>query len=194
MGRFLAWKNPAKAVHAAKRLKDEGFDFKLSMIGSGEEEGHILKLIDEMQLHDYVELLGVMPPEKVRTHMDKCDIFLFTSGMQEGWGAVLNEAMNSACAVVAGNAIGSVPFLLQDGVNGLVYNDGDDNDFLNKVRSLMHERTLREELGKNAYKTLADQWNASAASDNLLKLCNYLLSGKTGSNIKSGPCSIARPY
>ena len=32
--------------------------------------------------------------------MEKADIFLFTSDRREGWGAVANEAMNSACALV----------------------------------------------------------------------------------------------
>ena len=49
--------------------------------------------------------------------MEKSEIFLFTSDKGEGWGAVLNESMNSACAVVASHAIGSVPFLLKDGEN-----------------------------------------------------------------------------
>jgi glycosyltransferase involved in cell wall biosynthesis len=61
-----------------------------------------------------------MAPEAVRDHMEAADIFLFTSDFNEGWGAVLNESMNSACAVVASHAIGSVPFLLKDGENGFI--------------------------------------------------------------------------
>ena len=33
--------------------------------------------------------------------MEQADIYLFTSDRNEGWGAVANEAMNSACAMVA---------------------------------------------------------------------------------------------
>ena len=44
--------------------------------------------------------------------------------MQDGWGAVANEAMNSACALVAGHMIGAVPYLIRQGENGLIYEDG----------------------------------------------------------------------
>jgi hypothetical protein len=37
----------------------------------------------------------MMPPEEVRVHMEQSNIYLFTSDFGEGWGAVLNEAMNS---------------------------------------------------------------------------------------------------
>ena len=57
--------------------------------------------------------------------MEKTGIFLFTSDRQEGWGAVLNEAMNSGCAVVASHLIGAVPFLKKKKKNGLVYSSGD---------------------------------------------------------------------
>ena len=49
--------------------------------------------------------------------------------MQEGWGAVLNEAMNSGCACIASHAIGSAGFLIEHGENGFVYRDGDMDDF-----------------------------------------------------------------
>lgn len=51
-----------------------------------------------------------MKASEVRSYMEKADIYLFTSDFNEGWGAVLNESMNSGCAVVASHAIGSVPF------------------------------------------------------------------------------------
>jgi glycosyltransferase involved in cell wall biosynthesis len=40
-------------------------------------------------------------------------VFIFTSDRNEGWGAVLNEAMGSGCAVVAADLIGSVPYLIE---------------------------------------------------------------------------------
>lgn len=63
-----------------------------------------------MNLNDYVTFTGPVQSDKVRGFMERAGIFLFTSDRQEGWGAVLNESMNSGCAVVASHAIGSVPF------------------------------------------------------------------------------------
>ncbi len=50
-------------------------------------------------------MLGAMSPDKVRAYMERADVFLFTSDFNEGWGAVLNESMNSGCAVVASHAM-----------------------------------------------------------------------------------------
>ena len=82
-------------------------------------------------------MLGAMPPEEVRRHMEKADIYLFTSDFNEGWGAVLNESMNSGCAVVASHAIGSVPFLIKNGENGLIYENGNQLDLEKQVLRLL---------------------------------------------------------
>ena len=100
--------------------------------------------------------------------MEESEIFLFTSDRNEGWGAVLNESMNSACAVVANCAIGSVPFLLNNGDNGYIYKDGDVDDLYNKVKSLLDNADERKCIAKNAYATMVDEWNAENAAQSAL--------------------------
>ena len=89
-------------------------------------------MIRSKGVEDCVEMLGAMSPDEVRAYMERADVFLFTSDFNEGWGAVLNESMNSGCAVVASHAIGSVPFLIKDGVNGLIYENGNQKHFENR--------------------------------------------------------------
>ena len=115
VARFIGWKHPEVAVQLAEKLKQAGYAFDLNMIGTGELEGQIRRMISEKKLEDCVHMLGAMSPEEVRQHMEAANIFLFTSDQNEGWGAVLNEAMNSGCAVVANETIGSVPFLMKKG-------------------------------------------------------------------------------
>ena len=137
-------------------------------------------------------MLGTMPPEKVREYMELSEIFLFTSDRQEGWGAVLNEAMNSGCAVVASHAIGSVPFLLKNGDNGLIYRSGDINDLYEKVKYLLDNQATRAKLGINAYKTLCNKWNAENAAERFVKLSKALLDGKREADLfGEGICSGA---
>ena len=105
---------------------------------------------------------------------------------------MLNEAMNSACAIVASHAIGSVPFLLEDGKNGYIYRNGDMNSLYDRTVRLIESPELREALGKAAYQTLSDEWNADTAAKRLLELSDALLQGKDGVLYESGPCSKAR--
>ena len=191
-GRFLDWKHPEKAIYVAKQLTCDGYDFKMKIIGAGEQECNLRALIDELNLNDRVTVLGAMPPEKVREYMEHANIFLFTSNYQEGWGAVLNEAMNSGCAIVASHAAGSVPFLLKHGETGLVYKYGRDEDLYAQVRTLMDDTGLRKQLGHNAYCMLQNEWNAEVAAERFLGLCEGLLGGAK-MDFKTGPGSVAVP-
>lgn len=188
VGRFIGWKHPEVSLFVAKRLKDEGYNFTLNIIGGGELEGKLRQNIEKNDLAENVHILGTMSPEKVREHMEQSEIFLFTSDKNEGWGAVLNESMNSGCAVVASRAIGSVPYLIKDGENGLIYKDVNFKDLYNKVKYLLDNKEERKMLGVNAYKTLTDTWNADVATDRLIKLIENIKEGKE-TPFTDGPCS-----
>ena len=187
-GRFIDWKHPEAPLYVAKELKQNGYYFTLNIIGSGVLEDDIKKSITENGLNENVKLLGTMSPENVREIMERSEIFLFTSDRNEGWGAVLNESMNSACAVVASGAIGSVPYLIKDGENGYVYKDGDLNDLFAKVKNLIDDDKKRIAFAKNAYRTLTDTWNAETAAERLLTLIDNIKNGKE-TPFTDGPCS-----
>lgn len=193
-GRFLDWKHPDDAVRVAARLRDECHSFKLRIAGSGALENQLRDMISELKLEDYVELLGSLKPEQVRREMERSSIFLFTSDRHEGWGAVLNEAMNSGCAVIASDAAGSSPYLVKDGVNGSIYHSGDLNELFERVRQLLDDVTLQKALGGEAYQTITELWNAEAAAKRLLELSYHLLRGDDASCLfTDGPCSPAKP-
>lgn len=186
-GRLIDWKHPELAISVAKRLKDDGYDFTLDIVGTGILENEIAEMIKKNDLSDRVFMRGAMPPEKVREYMEQSEIFLFTSDRQEGWGAVLNESMNSACAVVANNSIGSVPFVIANGENGMIYSDGNVDEFYNKVKLLIDNTEMRISVEKNAYITINDEWNATVAAERLVQL----IENNVEVICEKGPCSVA---
>lgn len=191
-GRFIDWKHPDDALRIARRLKDSGYEITLNMIGNGEMQGALEKMICENKLDDCVHLLGSMSPDEVRTHMERAQIYLFTSDRKEGWGAVLNESMNSGCAVVASREIGAVPYLLKDGENGLIYSSGDLDGLYEKVCSLLDAPEMAADLGKKAYETVFKTWNAHIAAERFLMLAEAALNGQDMNSLyNDGPCSRA---
>lgn len=188
VGRLIKWKHPQAAIMVARKLRKEGYDFSLDIIGVGPLEEKLKKCIKKYGLEERVKLLGSMSPEEVRSHMEKSEIFLFTSDKNEGWGAVLNESMNSACAVVASGAIGSVPYLIKDGENGLMYKSGNVKDLYRKTKKLLDDSAYRKQMGENAYQTLESTWNGEAAADRLIALIEDIQQGKP-SRFEDGPCS-----
>lgn len=190
-GRFIDWKHPEIAVYIAKDLKKAGFCFKLSMIGNGVLKNYLEELIKNEHLEDCVQILDAMKPDEIRDYMEQTEIFLFTSDRKEGWGAVLNEAMNSGCAVVASHAIGSVPYLIEDEKNGLICESCNIDDFYRKTEIYLKNPNLRLQLSKQAYKTIIDKWNAETAASAFLDLAKGILSEETYILPESGPCSRA---
>lgn len=191
-GRLLPLKHPQDVLEVAARLKKDGYDFTVNMIGAGPLEDSLRARIDDSGLSDCVRLLGAMTPGQVRTRMEQAAIFLFTSDRQEGWGAVLNESMNSGCAVVASHAIGSVPYLLRDGENGSVYTCGDVDMLYRKVRYLLDNPDEQVRLGLHAYETITALWNPEIAASRFVELSNQLLSGESPLSLyETGPCSRA---
>lgn len=187
-GRLIGWKHPDASICLAEKLKQEEYQFKLDIIGEGDRKPYLLELIKKKNLENCVQIHGFMSPEQVREWMEKADIFLFTSDHNEGWGAVLNESMNAACAVVACREIGSVPYLIEEGVNGFQYDRKKKDDLFLKVKQLLNDDELRHSMQRRAYETMLNAWNADAASDRLLHLIDCLQEGKEMEYI-TGPCS-----
>lgn len=191
-GRFIDLKHPELSVHVAKKLKSEDVNFICSFIGTGPLETKIKEAVDDAGVADRIRFLGQMSPEEVREHMEVSSIFLFTSDRNEGWGAVLNESMNSACAVVANEQIGATQFLIENGINGLLYKDGDLADLYEKVKWLCEHPQERCEMGKRAYMSIANTWNADQAAQNFIRLNEAVASGSSNP-IFDGPCSTDYP-
>ena len=194
VGRFLDWKHPELAVKLAKNLRDSGVNFSLKIIGSGNMLDSLVNMIDSLGLNDYVELptRGGVSPEEVRRYMESSQIFIFTSDRGEGWGVVLNEAMNSACAVIAGEKIGSAPYLIQNDKNGLIFKNKNLDDLTLKVKTLLENPSRIHELGRAAYESMITLWNPKTAATRFVTLSQALNDNTGPVNLFSdGPCSIA---
>ncbi|HBY71540.1 MAG TPA: hypothetical protein DEG06_04770 [Lachnospiraceae bacterium] len=192
VARFIGYKHPETCIQIGRRLRDEGYQFEINLIGNGINEAEVQSLIDANNLQNFVHLLGAMPPDKVREHMETAGIFLFTSDFNEGWGAVLNESMNSGCAVVASHAIGSVPFLIKHDKNGLIYQNGNLEDLYQKVKWLLDDPSKQKKFGKQAYKTMVNHWNADLAAERFIQLAQEILNGNKSPDLfPVGICSKA---
>ncbi|MBR3103314.1 MAG: glycosyltransferase family 4 protein [Lachnospiraceae bacterium] len=190
-GRMIDWKHPELAIETAEALLHgnahlapelsakirENGGFILTMAGGGEMEEKLRRQAAEKGLQDVVRFTGFLKPEEIRAEMERSDIFLFTSDEKEGWGAVLNEAMNSGCVVIARPEIGAVPYLVQQNINGKVA--GNRIEYLAGCTGweILH-REERRELGERAYQTMVRYWNAENAAAQFLRVAKGLLAGE----------------
>ena len=191
VGRLIDWKHPETAIKALYKIRAAGYSFRFNLIGDGPLAPKLRNLVDELHINDCIHLLGAKTTEEVRRYMEECEIYLFTSDREEGWGAVLNESMSCACAVVANSEIGAVPFLISDKKNGLIYSKGSVESMSECIMSLMERESYRRELGIEAYHSLCANWTPRKAAENLIALVNAM-QDKRENPIKEGPCSISQ--
>lgn len=193
VGRLIDWKHAEYAVEAMAEIVKHHPDVVLKIYGDGNEKKNLYSLIKQLRLENNVKIMGAVSSENVRQEMKQSAVFLSTSDYQEGWGAVINEAMNCRCAVVASHAAGSTPFMIKNGVNGYIYQCGDVQKIADLCKILIENTDLCKKISENAYRTIRDIWNPKQAAERFIELSKALLNGNKTPFYDDGPCSIAQP-
>ena len=194
-GRLLFLKRVLDTVKALHALLKQGIvNFRFTIIGDGEQKRDIEKYVQKHSLQKHVRMFPFMPAEKVREYMDASDIYVFSSNIYEGWGAVVNEAMDSACAMVVSHAVGSAPYLIENDKNGIIYECGNVSMLAEKLRMVITDSQYRERLAKGAHESIHKEWTAEIAAERLLKLYDKIATGENAEDLfENGVCSIAEP-
>ena len=107
VGRFLRWKRVDDLIRAVSGLSD----FDLDLYGAGPDEKRLRELARGM---DNVHFKGLVPLAEVRQLMRSHDIYALSSSAYEGWGAVVNEALEEQMRVIGTIEAGSSGTILPD--------------------------------------------------------------------------------
>lgn len=92
------------------------------------------------------------------------DVFVVPS-KSETWGLSINEAMACSRAILVSDTCGAAIDLVQDGLNGYIFESGNATDLKNKMHKCIFDKKELKKLG--------------AASFNLIKDWNYMVACKT---------------
>ena len=189
-GRMVRLKRADLLIKAAAVLRDRGYDFRVRMIGDGKEKEGLIKLSERLGLTGIVSFEGFLKPDEARERMAGAQIYVCTSNHLEGWGSVIYESLNAGCAVVSSHLCGATPWLVKDGVTGLVYRSGSVDSLAGKLEKLIKDETLRHDLGRSAYEQMRDTWNPETAAKRVIGLYEALIAGGE-TPFEDGPCSKA---
>jgi glycosyltransferase involved in cell wall biosynthesis len=108
------------------------------------------------------------------------DAFIFPS-RTETLGLVLLEAMAAGCPVVAA-ASGGIPDIVQNGVNGYLFDPKDEKGAIAATTRLLSNAEERETLRHNA-RTEAERWSWSAATQQLQQYYQCVLAQEKGTRV-----------
>ncbi len=187
VARLIPLKRPQMMISLARKLKDNGFDFRLDILGDGKMSAKLHKMILNYGLDNHVFMQGSCDHEDVIKYMEQSDVFYFTSNIREGWGVVLNEAMNSGCVVISCVDCGATNYLVEHGKNGFVFRR--KKELYNLSVPLIDNFELRKKIGTQAYHTIQEQWNHEVAAERFFQIVKDIQETGSSKRYLNGPCS-----
>lgn len=116
-------------------------------------------------------LIGRIPADEVPALLANSDIHV-TASETETKGLTVLEAFAAGIPVIAPNA-GGVKDSIRDGENGFLFEPGDRDDFVNKLKILINNPTLRQTMGNIGTKD-ANRFSLDNTVQNLLRVWEEL--------------------
>lgn len=149
VGRLCEQKGQLLLICAAAALAEEGYDFKLVLVGDGEDRGAIEAAIARYNLGNRVEITGWADAERVRREILAARALVLPS-FAEGLPVVLIEAMILGRPVLS-TYIAGIPELVIDGETGWLFPAGSQDDLLAAMRVCLDApRDLLRTMGEAA--------------------------------------------
>jgi len=156
VGTLIDRKNPMFLLKGIKKIKDDGYNnFTLNLVGAESVEPAYVD-----QLKNYVADLGIAAQvnflgwrEDIPDLMVNHDALVITS-KNEGVPYTIIEAMYARMPILGAN-VGGIPEVIDHEYNGLIYQNGNLEDFKKKFLKIVNEENLRENLSQNAFEYVA---------------------------------------
>lgn len=188
-GRMLKWKRVKDIISVFKRIENK-YDVRLLLIGKGPENENIKRQIKKERIKN-VHLMTFVQNEKLKEMMCEADIYILPSSGYEGWGAVINEAMQCKCVVVASKEAGAARSMIENGVTGFTYPSGQLSTLETVLVSLLENKQKLMEIKENGYNLINSIWSAEEAARRFMLIAERIRCGATGVDIfKSGPMQL----
>ena len=130
-------------IELLKVLSDfDGFKFHLTIVGDGNFMSEVKKWILKVNLSQNVTCQGYLAfgPQLMNIYREH-DIFILPS-YSEGLPQVILEAMANGCLVLS-TSVGSVPYIIQHGKNGFLFEAKDVNSLKSVLDGLKNHNDIQ---------------------------------------------------
>lgn len=146
---------------SALGLLSKDVNVRLIVVGGGDQKDAREKA-DALGISESVTFTGMISEGLLRTYYAASDLFVCTSTM-EGFGLTILEALENGLPVVA-TAVGAIPELIQDGVNGYLVFNNRPEDIAEKARHLLSDKNSMARIGQSNRKKALNltSWAQSA--------------------------------
>ena len=165
-----------KQIERIKPVLEAIPDASLALVGDGPYRNQLERIFENTQTN----FVGYLAGEELASAYASGDIFLFPSST-ETLGLVLLEAMAAGCPVIGANK-GGIPDIIDDGINGCLY-DPDEDDFgqeslIKATKKILSDNSKKENMRISAREE-AEKWGWNQAT---LQLRNFYIKTLKNSN------------
>ncbi len=174
IGRLEYGKGIILMIDAWARLNRMTGNWRLLIIGSGRLENAIKHKIKEKGMEKRISLIPPISPDKVRDYLQIGDLFIQPS-RYEGLSNSILEAMSCELPVIA-SRIGGNQELINDRINGLLFNPGDISDLSRVLAKALEDDKERKILGINARKWVTENLDLKLITKMYIQLYQKMLS------------------
>ena len=156
-----------KQIERIKPVLEAIPNASLALVGDGPYRNQLEKIFENTKTN----FIGYLSGNELASAYASGDIFLFPSST-ETLGLVLLEAMAAGCPVIGANK-GGIPDIINDGINGCLYNpdenDNGEESLINATKKILLDNTRKEKMSLAA-RAEAERWDWNQAT---LQLKNY---------------------
>ncbi|MGR3173254.1 MAG: glycosyltransferase family 4 protein [Candidatus Scalindua sp.] len=179
ISRLVPKKNHVNVLKALPEVIKRISNLTYLIVGKGEEEEIIKRIIGELRLQGYVKLLGYIDPQYIAPYYNACDVFVMPSKTvdvdYESFGIVYIEA-NACGKPVIGGRSGGVEDAVIDGVTGLLVDPENINEISDAIIRLLNDENLARRLGGNGRKRVENELTWKIVGKKINKIIERMVS------------------
>ena len=170
-GRFSAEKGQKILAKAATIALIKNPRLRFMLFGDGSDLAAVRDLIKDLEIDDRVTCPGF--EKDILSGLRGCDI-LINPSLSEGLPNIVLEAMAFKIPVVA-TAVGGVPELIKDGINGFLVPPKDPVRLAERILNLAEDEALRDGFGQAGYDTIIEKFSFDRQSELLYAVYRSVL-------------------
>ena len=144
VGRFHWVKGYNYLLDALGILKKKKLAFNLLIIAGDNVPEEVILSIHQNNLKENLKILNTLPHDAVLRKIDNADLLILPS-VNEGIANVVIEAMALGTVAISSNC-GGMPELIEDGINGFLFNNRDAIDLADKILSYTKMSTEKKQI------------------------------------------------
>jgi len=148
VGQLIERKGLILLLEAIKIVAETNTEFHLNIVGTGKLAPILQEFIDKNQLQNTVTLLGIIDSEKITDYIEKADLLILPS-IFDGWGMVVNEALQSRIPVLISDQCGAKE-LIEHQKNGLIFKGNNLESLIENIQFFLQLSLPERNLMKNS--------------------------------------------